>query len=719
MTKIYRFYYFILIFSFALSASLCHADDDDDSCTKDVTVDLRYPTFCDGVLTTEQGGIVTAPNIRIQATHVEYTRKMLDGVPIYSVVAEGDLIIEFNEYVFVGDRLEYDFLNRCGVINNGRTMAEPWFFGGQTIFLLPDGSYTIHNGYATTSPSIHADWKICTGSATLSENNDLCCKNVKFCVWGRPVFWVPSLATNLDTIFDSPIRYSVKWGSRQGHRFGMVYELFSYERWKTFLRLDYRLKRGLGGGIETGYRSYDNKTRFRSISYCARDSSIIHPGQRFRYLFQGIGDTLLMDDKISIHMSYYKISDIDMPTDYYDRGLELDTAGPTELLIRRQEDSWIATLNTRVRINNFQTLKQELPTFETSFHPFEIASTGIVNDTYFNASYLDFVYGNNQLYDHDYSSSRIELAPLFYRNFRFGNINAMPEAGGVAIAYSNSPGSASKYLALGKFGLTLNTDFYRLFATCKHVITPYVHYDYFTTPTVSPNHHYIFDIEDGWYRLDMMRVGVKQSLYHKTNNGYITRPIYADIFANVFFDTHTFAQAVPKVYADVVFNSFSFLKHKVQTCWNFNQNLLDYYNVRTEWTVSEDVAVAAEYRHRSPFDWRKADHTNFILDSFRSVSQLRHSQVSDRRDTLLFHIFWRFHPCWAFQFESRSGWNRMTQPAYNEFEIDLLGTLPSAWNFRLSYQHKEDDDRVSVYMSIGLKRPDFFNCGGIVPLLGF
>jgi len=711
---------FIFTLFLMIAFALCYSEEtEDDAFAKGVHIDLRNPNYCDGVLTTENGGVITAPNMRIQAMHVEYTKKTLDDVPVYSVVAEGDLMVEYEEYVFVGDRLEYDFQNRCGIISNGRTMAEPWFFGGQTIFLLADGSYTINNGYATTSPSVLPDWLISTGTATLNQNNDLCCKNVKFCFRGTPLFWLPSLSTNLDSIFDSPIRYSVRWGSRQGHRFGMIYELFSYERWKTFLRLDYRLKRGLGGGIETSYCSFDHNTWFKTVSYCARDSSIIHPGQRFRYIFQGLGESHLMDDKVSIYLSYYKISDIDMPTDYYDRGINLQTAGPTELLIRRQEYNWIANLNTRVRINNFQTVKQELPTFETSARPFNLGATGIVNDTYFKASYLDFVYGNNQLYDHDYSSSRIEFAPLFYRNFAMGYLNATPEAGAVTIAYSNSPGSGAKYLALGKFGLTLNSNFFRIYNSFKHVITPYVHYDYFTMPTVSPHDHYIFDIEDGWFRLDMMRLGVTQSLYRRNSNYTITRPLYVDVWANAFFDTHTFAQAIPKAYADVTFNSFSFLQHKVQTCWNFNQNLLDYFNIRTEWTVNADIAIAAEYRHRSPYDWRKADHTNFILDSYRSVARLRHSLLSDRRDTLLLHIFLRFHPCWAFQFESRSGWNRMTEPSYNEFEIDLLGTLPSAWNFKLSYQHREDDDRVSVYMSIGLKRPDFLNCCDIVPLLGF
>lgn len=713
-------------FSLVTAFSFCYSQETEKPpffFSQDLRVDLRNPSFSEGVLSTECGGVITGPDIRIQAERFTYTKKTIEKKDIeediHEVIAEGAVLFELGEYVFTGDRLEYDFKSKTGMICNGKTMVEPWFFGGEYIFLQAGSCYYLFNAFATTSPGEIPDWSISAEEAALSNATFLTAKNVKFNLFELPVFWIPSLKTDLDIIFDSPIRYSIKWGSRQGHRFGMIYELFSWNDWKTFLRLDYRIKRGLGGGIETYYSSPDHKTTFESINYVARDSSIIHPSQRFRYRFQGIGNSLLMDDKISVHLSYDKISDIDMPTDYNDRGLKLDTAGRTELLVRRAEDAWISNFITRVRINAFQTLKQELPTFETSWRPFNLWNTGIITDNFFKISYLDFVYGNNQLFHHGYSSSRIELAPLLFRNFKMGQVNFTPEIGGVAIAYSNSPRSSSKYLALGKFGCNLNVDLWRFYDQFKHVITPYAQYDYFTSPTVSPNAHYIFDIEDGWYRLNMMQFGIEQSIYKKQNNGLISRPLYANIYANAFFDIRTFPQAIPKVYAEIVLNSFSFLQHSLNTAWNFNQNLLDFYNVRTEWTVNENIAVAAEYRHRSAFDWRKADHTNFMLDSFRTISQLRHSQVSDQRDTLLFHIFYRFHPCWAFQFESRHGWNRKTQPNYNEFEIDLLGTLPSALNFKLSYQHREDDDRLSVYMSIGMKRPDFGPPCGIIPFLGF
>lgn len=794
MMKFLACYICLLFFTYANAPTLSASESCEDSIeesqktteknnevpsifSQGIQVDLRNPSFSEGVLSTECGGVISGPDIRIQARRIEYTKKKTEDECVYEVAAEGDLVLEFGEYVFSGDRLEYDFNTKTGVIYNGRTMVEPWFFGGEYVYLLEGGNYQIFNAYATTSPGESHDWSIHLGEACLIDRHFLTAHDVKFRLFGLPVFWLPSFKTDLDTIFDSPIRYTVKWGSRQGHRVGMIYEVFSWDRWKTFLRLDYRLKHGFGGGLETYYSSLDRKTNLETISYVARDSPIIHPKQRFRYRFQGIGNTLLMDDKISVHLSYDKISDIDMPTDYNDRGLALDTAGRTELLIRREEKGWISNFITRARINPFQTLKQELPTLETSWRPFAISKTGIITDNVFKVAYLDFVYGNNQNYDKEYKSSRIEFSPRFYRNFKLNGVNVTPEAGGVFIFYSNSPKcEGAKYLCLGKLSCKANMDFWRRYHQHKHVVTPYVQYDFFGYPTVLPaephehkrklpkelklqnsndskNTHYVFDIEDGWYRLNMLQFGVQQSLYQKQSNGLISRPLYANLYANAFFDTNTFAQAIPKAYADIVYHSFSFLRHSLNTCWNFNQNLLDFYNFRTQWTISADLAVAAEYRHRSAYDWRKADHTNFILDSFRDVSQLRHSLLSDRRDTLLFHVFYRFHPCWAFQFESRHGWNRASECSridcsnhdktelktddkpeenkkkttkfrrksntYNEFEIDLIGKLPSSLNFKLSYQHREDDDRLSVYMSIGMRRPDLASPCNIIPALGF
>lgn len=696
-------------------------DETEGLFVKGVTVDLREPVFTDGVLCTDQGGVITGPDIRIQARKIVYTKKMIDNLPIFTLEAEEDLMLEFGDYVFVGDRLEYDFQNKTGVIYNGRTGIEPWYFGGDEIRLCSDGSYIIYSGFVTTSENYDNEWEIKADVAKLTCDNQLSAKNVQFRAANIPLFWLPSFQFNLNSIFDSPIRYNFRWGGREGPRLGILYEIFSWNRFKAFFRFDYRATRGPGAGIETYYLSPDHRMSLETINYFARDSSLIHPNEKVRFRFQGVYHNQILDDKVGIDLTWDKLSDKDMATDYNDKGLELDTAGRTELHVRRQENFWISNFWTSVRVNGFQTLKQELPTLDTTWKPFNIGSTGIISENQLKASYLNFVYAENLPDVHDYNAARIELSHNFYRPFSLGQATLTPEAGFLGIFYSDSPEDHPETLAMGLFGCQLNTHLYKYYGTsCKHVITPYLHYQYYTFPTVNPEHHFIFDIEDGWYRLNMLRFGFSQDFLGKNcDDGCVQRLLHLDLWANAFFDTPTIPKTIPKVYTRLVWSFLPTLRHSLDAAWDIEENQLDHFNLRNEWTLNEDAAISLEFRHRSAFDWRKVDKSNFILDSFRSIQELRHSQVSDRRNTLLVHFFYRFHPSWALEFQSRSGWDRMREPSYNEYELDILTTLRSAWHMKLSYQHKEEDDRVAVYVSIGLKRPNASKYDCLIPCIEY
>jgi hypothetical protein len=688
--------------------------------TKGVRVDLRDPEYCEGILKTESGGVISAPDIRLQAKCIIYKRKLIDGAPVFTIEAEEDLLLEFGEYLFVGKRLEYDFQSKKGIIYEGRSALEPWFFGGQIIHLEPDSSYYIEEAFATTSENYKMEWQIKAQEAIVDTKGRLKAKNVQFRFFDRALFWLPSFQTNLNSIFESPLRYNFRWWGRQGPRVSMIYEIFSWQRFKAFVRLDWRLNRGLGIGFETHYRSQDRKEKFDTINFLAQDSAIAHPNEHLRYRYQGLYSNLLDSDRLSISLTWDKLSDKYMATDYKDKGLELDTAGRTQAHIRLNKFQTVSNFFTRVRANPFQTVKQELPTFETHFYPINISKMGIIADCEIKASYLNFKYSDSLINVHDYASTRVEINQIFYKPYNFGYFTITPEVGGQAIYYGNSPQGISRWLAFGKFSLEVNSRIYKNYSHFKHVITPYASYSYYTYPSTEPNHHYIFNIDDGWYRLNMIRFGVSQSFYYRQDNGCISRFLYADIFANAFFKTQTIPQTVPKVYGSLIFKSFSFLQHSVLSGWDFEKSRLDHLNIKLGWTVSNDLAITAEYRHRDSFDWRKADHTNFIIDSFRSLNELRHSQLSDRRDTLLIHFFYRINPNWAIEFQSRQGWNRLREPKYIEFEIDLLATLRSAWHFKWSYRYREDDKfRVSASLNIGINKPDQKSCQPLIPCLEF
>jgi len=687
--------------------------------TGGVSVNLRDPTFNDGVLTTTAGGVITAPEIRIQARHIIYTRKKIDDQLVVTIEAEEDLILEFNSRIFVGNRLEYDFSAKSGVLYQGRTGMEPWYFGGDTIYLQPDGNYLIQNAFVTTSENVRPEWGIFAEKATVIDHDQIKASKVQFRIFDIPVLRLPSFKMNLNSIFDNPIHYEVRAGS-QGPRISVAYEIFSWERFKVFARLDYRLQRGWGGGFETSYHSADHKEKHETINFIARDAKSSAPHHvAIRYRFQGFYHKQMDSDKVTIDLSWDKLSDKEMATDYKERGLDIEAAGRTQLLVRKEADWWITNFTTRVRVNGFQTLKQELPCLETTIMPFELGESGVISQNKFSASYLDFKYADSIRDSDGYRSTRLTSSHQLYKPIPIGQFTATPEAGGLMIFEGSSPQHKPRFVGLGLFAFELDTRLHNFYRDFKHVCRPFARYEYYTAPTTSPNDHYIFDIDDGWYRLNMVRFGIDQSFYLKDGNGLIYRFLEADIWANAFFDSHTIPQTIPKAYGRFIWNSFPTLRHTCHTGWDFEEQQLDHFNFRTDWTVNSDAAIGVEYRHRSAYDWRKADPNNFFLDAFRSVSELRHSQLSDRRDTVLLHLFYRFLPTMAVEFESRHGWNRRHQPAYNEFEVSWLAALRASWNVKVSYQHLEDDDRITFAITLGSKRPDQKNYDSLIPFLNF
>jgi hypothetical protein len=670
-----------------------------------IVVDLRDPLYDDGVLTTEKGGVITGPNLRIQAKKICYTRKMIENAPCSTIEAEGDLILEFGEYIFVGKSLSYDFQKKEGILYQGRTQSGPWYFGGEHIELRSDKSYVIYDGYVTTSENINPEWAIFSKEVQVTANHAMQARDVQLRLLRYTILWIPSLKLNLDAIFDSPIRYRFKWGGRQGPRFGITYEFFSWEQWKAFVRFDYRLTRGPGGGFETYYNSPDGKTEFQSLNYIAQDSSLLKPHEKARFCFEGAFRKLMDEDKLLLLITYDKVSDLEMPSNYYDKDFEIETSDRTQLLLRRQEDDWIANFSARVRINSFQTVKEELPSFGLNLRPISLGPTGIIFENWAQASYLNFKYAN-YLHEHDYASTRLEYQPRLYRPFQLGPLTATPEIGAACLMYGNSPQRDDKWVGSAIVGGKMCTQLYRQWGFSKHVIEPYVTYYYYSDPTVAPDKHYIFDIDDAWTYLNKLTFGTRNSLYIKQANGGITRPLYVDFYAHAFFKTPHIKPLIPKIYNRLIFFSFPTLRHTIETAWDFRHQQLAHFNAQLDWTFNSNFALSAEYRHRNAYDWRKADPDNFFLEAFRSEKCMRHTALSDQRDTLLLHTFYRFHPNWACEFISRHGWNRLNEPKYFEYEIDFLTTIQTAWHLRISFQHLENDNRFALYVNVGLARPE-------------
>lgn len=647
-----------------ISVSLCYGEE------QELTINLKDPVFRGGVITTERGGVISSENMRIQAQKIEYTNRVENGQPVKKVVAEGDILMEHDGHAFVGKRLEYDFITKTGTLWDGRTSNDYWFLGGDEIEMQADGSYMITNAFVTTVEGGDNWWELRSGKIGVNKDSILSAKNIRFRFFKIPVFWLPSFKANLKWLKDSPVRYKFIWDQILKQKISMRYEIYSTETFSLFGRLDYRFKYGPGGAIETDYKSLNERTLFQTKTYGAFDKLVPDEKGTKRFRLQGLVTHRSGNEKTRLHLSYDRLSDDKMPQDFKSDDFELDTQKRTILWLTHQEKNSFSRFNLQPRINRFQSINQELPYIMTTVRPFTIGKSGIISENWFSAGYLNYVFGkvlNQKL--HSTNAGRFATTNNIYRPFPWGPFTLTPNAGLLGIFYSNNQQHHSTGQWMMAYGFEGLTTVCRQYASFKHTVQPYLFFQGYSHPTSVTGEHFIFNIEDGLTRLNSLRGGIRQSF---------SANYFLDLFTYAFYGKTAFHRTVPKAYMTFEVHQPSYAI-RTGFAYNMQQQLCDFANIRTDWTVSEDFAFGVEFRHRSKYDWRKADHENFMMDVQRPISELVHTPISDGRDTLLTRFQIRFSPLWTCHFESHHGWGRRDEPRYNEFELRFRTMLTGKW----------------------------------------
>jgi hypothetical protein len=665
----------------------------------DLHIDLKEPTFTQGVIKTDQGGVISSDGLRIQAQKIEYTNKIENGVRIQKIIAEGDLMMEFGGRYFVGEKLEFDLTKNTGTLWQGRTDVDVWFVGGEKIELLEDGSYFIYNAFITTCESQDNLWEINSESVKISKEHVLSANNIRFKFFKVPVFWLPAFKSNLKLFSDSPIKYKLTWDKGLGPRASFRYRILSWQDLNIFFRLDYRLSRGFGAAVESEYYSPDDRTVFITRSYGAHDKIVPEEKSPKRYRLQGLLSHQSLDKKTFLHLQYDKYSDLQMIDDFRSSDFVIDTQKRTRLLINHQENNVFGTLTFQPQINNFESISEQLPLIIMGVKPFVIGNTGIISDNYINAGYQKYIFAQSV---HDpmpaTHAGRLETRNKFYRPIGIGPLTLTPAAGVIGIFYSNNPLKNEIGQLAFSYGAELSTQIFRSFKRQTHRIEPYINYLGLTKPRVDNINHYTFSMHDGLYKLNQLKIGARN--YFFSNKLGIYQPsFYFDLYTNTFFSQNRYNTFFPKAYATMSWNQPTYALIS-DFAWNFQEQILDYINTRADITVNEDLAFGLEYRHRSKYDWRKANHQSFILEMSHSIDSLLDSPLSDRRDTFLSRMQLRISPKWTLHVESIQGWKRKKDPSYSAVKTDIVTLLPCNWQLRFSYSHTPDDDRFTTQLQL-------------------
>ncbi len=659
------------------------------------TVDLKNPKFRDGILYTDEGGIIQNDEMRIAARCIQYIKREEEGKPVHRIEAEGDLIVQFKGRVYVGEELEFDFDTKTGTIWNGKTYSPPFYVGGEKIVIKSDGTYRVETASLTSCENQKSTWDIHAGQLNVKKNDLLEAKRVRFRFFNFTTLILPYLKLNLRKFQEPILKYKLTWDKSSGPKISLRYQVYSWRNFALYVRGEYRLKRGFGGALETEYFPKDHLTTFVTRSYVATDAIPTNLFIKRRYRLQGELHSISKSKKTTLDLTWDKFSDVLMPGDFKFDDFELNTAKKTQFNLRHQQDDMIGILYARPRVNSFETIKQEIPTVFAAMRPLSLGFSKIVSENWLKLSYLDLAYSNDLVATlPNFHSGRLETHNEIYRAFHFGSFVLNPYVGIVGIYYTNNQEDKPIGFGLIKYGTLAKLNLERDFHRYRHLLEPYLLLDGYTKPTTPVDDHFIFSIQDGYTKQILVKGGIKNFLFSRIHPR-ATASFSSDLYAHAFIEEQNIKRLIPRLYLNLQWD-LSSISIDSFSSWSFWHHTLQFSNLRARWTINEDAAISFEIRYRSKYEWRKAYEDNFMLDLTRPEDQLLASPLSDRRFTIITHFFFRVTPFWTAHIHFHNGFLRKGQPPFTEFKIDLFTWISSSWKVRVSYLHTQRDDRVTA-----------------------
>ncbi len=680
-------------------------------------LDLRSPTYENGSVETQEGGVLENDQIRIQATHIQYTKREEGAKTVWTAKADKNLSVRYGNKNFVAQSLEYDFQKRTGVLRQACTQVGPWFLHSQEVLLHQDGSYSARKTSLTTCENNSNLWQIHLNRASLHPNEILTAQNAQVRVLNVPIFWYPYLKMKLSNLKYLAARYTFVTGRPQTDKISMRYLAYSSETLRAHLQLDYWFKRGPGALFLLDYKSTTHPTSFNSSNFLAHDKRAKKPRSgdfavgNFRQRYEGQLVSQL-SDRLSLNLQYEQLSDPYVLQTYFNRDYFLTIPKHTHIGFNYRDELWVSSLRTKVRINTFETTSQELPWVQLNIRAFKLYKSPLLADFSTSFGYLDYRFANileNTF--QSFQSPRAILKPKLYWPIRLAGFAITPQVEYVGIGYGQTPLGNALWNSWAKLGVNAHWRFFKNLSPClKHTVNPYLSYEFRPAPSVPLQDHFFFDIEDASHALNQLRWGLKTSLVYK-NQSQFSSPLTLDIYSIAFFKQTEIGSQIPRMYCEVN-HKLPFLQTSLVSAYNFQHQKIDHINVRTAFTFSENFAASILFMHRSAYDFRKANPNSFLVEVSRNQSNLINSPLSDRRNTIQSKVYWRVIRRLIVEFESRAGWHRAHSPSYNEYWFNFTILLPCNWRLILSpqrvispYKGKKYTWRYHMHLKLGGEAP--------------
>ncbi len=514
-------------------------------------------------------------------------------------------------------------------------------------------------------------------------------------VGGVPIFYFPVLYKPPDS---SGLGVQVKGGIDSDWGYFVLtkkkFKVYDYPNTDVTLMGDYYSKRGPGGGVRIEAATDDSKTD--AFVYGVYDSDVDDRKGRFDYDSHryDIYVTHLnhLTPRLDFRGRFEALSDQEFLHDFFRTREDENPQPATYAALEYQFDRFSVSALARPRVNDFFSVVERLPELRLDVPRqellYNIYYQGSTTFNYFRMKWRDYDHprSNGGQDIDDYETARFDSLHMFYYPFKLGPVNIIPRAGVRMTTYSktsdtkidqkqldtyfivDSPttdpsGSITNYDDKGhsefrfaaELGVEANTKIYRTWQNAKsafwnvdglrHVMVPYVNYNYIPEPTVDREHLYYFDDVDRITEQNFVRLGVRNRL--QTRRGaYGHQEIYTWASLEHYVDFHFhreegFSHNMGDFGTIFKFNPFPNFSTTADLLLDVGGGSINRFQTRLDYTINEDWKVFVGYTYQDDYDQRSVySMGSSLVDITSGSSFARHYDKSQTIDFgLEFPIF--------------------------------------------------------------------------------
>lgn len=645
-----------------------------------------------GTIDINDGVFTISDKLTIQANKFCSSDTEEDG---FVLSASGNIMVSYNCHTFVCEEFEYRDRTKEAILQKGKFAVFPWFIGGETI-CISDKGVKIIKGYVSTSEGPKKDVLITTPIVSLSPNNTLSVHGGCVTVKQIPILFFPGFSFNPTKLKRPPLSLRGGRGGFLGSYLGLSYTPYSSENYCATLISDYFFKHGIGLGGNFHYRN--NEHDFITLkNYYAHNLSLNTPKEQDRYHLKGrFSFKSKHEYPLILEGCHHAADSWETTADLSSEHFSIPNTGPTEFSLRGSSKSTHFIIRTRLKINDFQSVDQEIP-YGFIHYKTAGANNRLFFDNQAEIGYQDYSFSNNISGAKSFSCLRASLHNQIYTviSSKLGTLH--PKIGLKSIYYGKSPITDSpQQQFVGNYSLDYRLTFMKRLPSGKHFLEPYISYRGLTHPSLAHDEHFIFSVEDAFHTLNAIKSGFSSILLNSSGKSILD----LNVGAFSLYDNKSMQELFPKIYFKGILSPTPRSTFNVDTVWIPKKSTWDYWNIVWKWSPGKHFALSSEFLYRSQYNWLKADHSNFVLDVSHTEAELLGSPLSKERTVFMSKVFLRLSPGVNYKLLLRHGYNQKNLPGYSEYQMTLSTKIFEHWRLETVYECRESDKRMYFLLQL-------------------